>query len=168
MSDKEEIQDEDLFFNKLTFFVLGGLITTPFLIYIIIRFRSVMFDSVLLPYDTIWVPIIAGIYIAIRLQRITYQVFPDGRATGIPFPMILWEPLSEGSDIWLDFYDYYTPISFVLNYVYSILVLMAITLVVCHIIPVRIGTIGTLRYCVSGIWIAFSIILLIKSFFRYE
>jgi len=134
VSQKKEIENNDLFFNKLTFFVLGGLITTPFLIYIIIRFRSVMFDSVLLPYDTIWVPIVVGFFIAYLFQNITYQPFPDGRVTGIPFPTILWEPLSEGSDYWLDFYDdNYSPISFFLNYVYFVLVSMAVTLVVCHI-----------------------------------
>ena len=134
VSQKKEIKNNDLFFNKLTFFVLGGLITTPFLIYIIIRFRSVMFDSVLLPYDTIWVPIVAGIFVAYNIQKITYQPFDDGRVTGIPFPIILWEPLSEGSDYWLDFYDdNYSPISFFLNYVYFVLVSMAVILVVCHI-----------------------------------
>ena len=134
VSQKKEIENNDLFFNKLTFFVLGGLITTPFLIYIIIRFRSVMFDSVLLPYDTIWVPIVVGFFIAYLFQNITYQPFPDGRVTGIPFPTILWEPLSEGSDTWLDFHFIgISPLIALLNYVYFILISMAVTLVACHI-----------------------------------
>jgi len=87
---KKEIENNNLFFNKLTFFVLGGLITTPFLIYVIIRFRSVMFDSILLPYDTIWVSIVVGIFVAYNIQKIIYQPFDDGRVTGIPFPIILW------------------------------------------------------------------------------
>lgn len=164
VSQKKEIENNDLFFNKLTFFVLGGLITTPFLIYIIIRFRSVMFDSVLLPYDTIWVPIVVGIFVAYNIQKITYQPFDDGRVTGIPFPIILWEPLSEGSDYWLDFYDdNYSPISFFLNYVYFVLVSMAVTLVVCHIIPVRMNTTEILGYCVIAISVSYCLFLAYQS-----
>ncbi len=164
VSQKEEIENNDLFFNKLTFFVLGGLITTPFLIYIIIRFRSVMFDSVLLPYDTIWVPIIAGLFIAYNIQKITYQPFDDGRVTGIPFPIILWEPLSKGSDYWLDFYGNYSPISFFLNYVYFVLVSMAIAFTMWHIIPVRMNTTEILGYCVIAIPASYCFLLIYYSF----
>ncbi len=165
VSQKKEIENSDLFFNKLTYFVLGGLITTPFLIYIIIKFRSVMFDSILLPYDTIWVPIVVGIFVAYNIQKITYQPFDDGRVTGIPFPIILWEPLSEGSDYWLDFYGPYTPISFFLNYVYFVLVSLAITLVVWYVIPVRMNNADTILYGFLAILVSISAVSLIKTFF---
>ncbi len=161
VSQKKEIENNDLFFNKLTFFVLGGLVTTPLLIYIIIKFRSVMFDSILLPYDTIWVPIVVGIFVAYNIQKITYQPFDDGRVTGIPFPIILWEPLSEGSDYWLDFHFIgISPFIALLNYVYFILVSMAVTLVVCHIFPAE----EALLYYVIAISVSYCFFLAYYSF----
>ena len=80
------------FYNKLIFFVIGGLISTPFLVWYdwtiiakMVRDRESGMGIYIL------LAAVVGFFGGFRLSLVTYQVDPRSRVSGIPFPYILLE-----------------------------------------------------------------------------
>jgi TPR repeat protein len=115
--------------NKLTLFVIGGLLTIAlFAWYDWVTFAELLDKSK--SKSWIWycigLSLIVGYLLNRKMSSIMYQIAPSARVSGIPFPVILYEPDSEGSDVWLDFTGIYTPISWTLNLFYYIIFSLAI------------------------------------------
>ena len=62
------------------------------------------------------------------MSDITYQVNSYNRVSGIPFPIVLWEPSSLGSEQWVNFEGLFTIISPILNACYLSLLIVAMLL----------------------------------------
>jgi TPR repeat protein len=117
--------------NKLTFFIICGLLTMPLLAW----YDWVMFADIFVKsgakawiIEGVLISIALGFFIKRKISFIIYQITPDVRVSGIPFPEIFYEPESEGSDVWIDFYGSYTDISWILNTCYYIIISLAIAL----------------------------------------
>lgn len=121
-----------IYFNKLTMLTVGGLLTMVLLVW----YDWVMITNhVITPVQKVgWFPLILavfiGLYIGKWLSDVPYQVSTNARVTGIPFPVILWEPVTPNSDEWLDFIGLYTIISPILNAFFICLAVVAILLTI--------------------------------------
>jgi hypothetical protein len=121
-----------IYFNKLTIFTIGGLLTMVLLGW----YDWVMIENhVMAPvqkvgwFHSVLVALI-GLYLGGWLSDVPYRVSTNARVTGIPFPVILWEPVTFNSDEWIDFVGPYTIVSPLLNACYLSLVVVAILLTI--------------------------------------
>jgi hypothetical protein len=111
------------YINELPLSIIGALITLPILVIMIIKFWGA-------PFGVIVLAVVIGIIIGHFLSLIvTYQVAPDARVTGIPFPVIFWEPIEKGSDEWIDFHGPLLTLFYYVNMCYFALVSLACSLV---------------------------------------
>jgi len=99
---------DPLLFNKLTFSILIGIITTPFFMWydwvmvveMLNQHEPLAIFDIFIIIDIFLVAAVLGIF---SLSRVTYQVAPNARVMGFPFPSVFLEPDVKGSDIWIDF-----------------------------------------------------------------
>lgn len=137
----DHMKSDRTYINKLTLIFYGALFTMPFLLwYDWTRIARLIRSAA---SGMWWLLIIgaaiAGVAIGIRLSKVTYRVTQDAAVTGIPFPLILYETIAEGSNEWLDFV-FPLPLTlllFLLNICYFVLVLVAIPLIVHNIILIQ-------------------------------
>lgn len=119
-----------IYFNKLTVLTIGGLLTMVLLVW----YDWIMITNhVMAPVQKVgWFHLILaaliGLYLGGWLSDVRYRVSTNARVTGIPFPVILWEPVTFNSDEWIDFVGPFTVISPLLNACYLSLVVVAILL----------------------------------------
>jgi hypothetical protein len=133
----DHMKSDRTYINKLTLIFYGALFTMPFLLwYDWTRIARLIRNAA---SGMWWLLIIgaaiAGVAIGIRLSKVTYRVTQDAGVTGIPFPLILYETIAEGSNEWLDFV-FPLPLTlllFLLDICYFVLVLVAIPLIVHNI-----------------------------------
>jgi TPR repeat protein len=121
----------ELFFNKLGFFSVGGVVTMLLLVW----YDWVMFADLSTRFDSSWwLLCVSGVFGFAFSDEIAgdieYQVESKSRASGIPFPVVLWEPAGEDSDHWIDFVGTLTYVSWFLNSCYWILCFWAIALTI--------------------------------------
>ena len=121
-----------IYLNKLTIFTIGGLLTMVLLAwYDWIMIANHLTASV---QKVGWLYLILaaliGLYLGRWLSDVPYRVSTNARVTGIPFPVILWEPATFNSDEWINFEGLYTIVSPLLNACYLSLVVVAILLTI--------------------------------------
>jgi hypothetical protein len=117
--------------NKLGFFVVGGVLTMLLLAWydwVMFTYLFAKSESEGWLFNCIFYSIIFGFAINMKMSSVMYQLAPTARVSGIPFPVIFYEPESEGSDVWPDFTGGYTSISWLLNLCYYIICSLAIAL----------------------------------------
>ena len=116
------------YFTKFNLFRLAGIVTLPFLAYCDWQLLRALGDMSIPRFRglIVIVAIISGQYLGHWIStNITYQVNRYLRITGIPFPVLAWEPKTLGGDEWLEF-ELLGPFTIFINSLYASLVLLAV------------------------------------------